>query len=510
LRSAGDNKEASNLDQRGKLTTETSPRCVPVLLCGYLFEMMKLFLILLIVTNSLQDIVHQTNDDSSSSSKIKSSSKSMKKNYNHTSRHLMEELQYIGNVVTLAGVTESSGSTNGLGTNAEFNLPVGVSISPDAVYALVADHQNSLIRQIIISTASVTTLAGLAGSTGSTNGLGTIARFHRPYDVFIFPDGVSALVADRDNHLIRRIIITTASVTTLAGLTGSAGSTNGLGTNARFSSPRGIAISPDGVYALVAGRVNHFIRQIIISTASVTTLAGLEGSFGSTNGVGTNARFNAPYGVSISPDGVYALVADRDNHLIRQIIISTASVTTLAGLEGSFGSTNGLGTNALLSNPCRVCISPDGIYALVADNDYIRQIIISTVFVTTLAGFPESAGSTNGLGTNALFRTPNGVTISPDGVYALVADYGNYLIRQIRITLQSPSIVPSTAPSSHPSSPLPTMFSFGVKIGDEGILSSGKSILVDYIRDLRRGETLQSLSLFPSFLLCSRNDDSHI
>jgi DNA-binding beta-propeller fold protein YncE len=152
------------------------------------------------------------------------------------------------------------------------------------------------------------------------------------------------LVADRDNHLIRRIDIATASVSTLAGTPGSSGSTNGVGTSSQFSNPSGVAISADGTYALVADLSNHLIRRINIATASVSTLAGTSGSSGSTNGVGTSSQFRNPSGVAISADGTYALVADLSNHLIRRIDMTTASVSTLAGTSGSFGSTNGVGT----------------------------------------------------------------------------------------------------------------------------------------------------------------------
>jgi DNA-binding beta-propeller fold protein YncE len=211
------------------------------------------------------------------------------------------------------------------------------------------------------------------------------------------------------------------------------------------------------------------------------------------NGVGTIAQFNRPFGVSISLDGVYALVADQFNSLIRHIIISTASVTTLAGVTGSAGPTNGVGTIARFNYPFGVSISPDGVYALVADysNHFIRHIVISTASVTTFAG--GSAGSTNGVGTIARFRNPAGVSISQNGVNALVADRGNHLIRYVAISTTTSSVFPSPAPSfsptSLPSVPPITRFSLGVKIGDEGILSPDKAILVDYLQDSRRGQT---------------------
>jgi len=102
-------------------------------------------------------------------------------------------------------------------------------------------------------------------------------------------------------------------VTTLAG-TGSSGSANGTGTSASFYSPS--KITTDGTNLYVADWLNHLIRKIVISTGAVTTLAGT-GSSGSANGTGTSASFYYPRG--ITTDGTNLYVADNGNHLIRKI-----------------------------------------------------------------------------------------------------------------------------------------------------------------------------------------------
>jgi sugar lactone lactonase YvrE len=351
------------------------------------------------------------------------------------------------------------------------------------------------------SEVEVSTFAGTSGSYGSTNGVGIISQFRNPRGVAISADGTYALVADTDNHLIRRIDIVTASVSTLAGTSGSYGFTNGVGIISQFNKPLGVAISADGTYALVADQENHLIRRIDIATASVSTLAGTSGSYGSTNGVGIISQFYYPTGVAISADGTYALVADTNNHLIRRITITTASVSTLAGTSGSYGSTNGVGIISQFYNPRGVAISADGTYALVADfsNHLIRRIDIATASVSTLAGTSGSYGSTNGVGIISQFRNPTGVAISADGTYALVADRDNHLIRRIG-SVVSPSSEPSVSPTSLLSILRPTLFEFGVKIGDEAILGAGKAILVDYLRDAKRGEIFPCL---PSLLLTS-------
>ena len=101
-------------------------------------------------------------------------------------------------------------------------------------------------------------------------------------------------------------------VTTIAG-TGNTGSTNGTGTSASFDNPEGI--TTDGTNLYVTNR-NHLIRKIVISTGAVTTLAGT-GSSGSANGTGTSASFNYPSG--ITTDGTNLYVADMGNNLIRKI-----------------------------------------------------------------------------------------------------------------------------------------------------------------------------------------------
>ena len=91
-------------------------------------------------------------------------------------------------------------------------------------------------------------------------------------------------------------------VTTLAG-TGSSGSANGTGTSASFSNPRGI--TTDGTNLYMVDSANHMIRKIVISTSAVTTLAG--GSRGSADGTGTSASFYNPIGITTDGTNLYEI-----------------------------------------------------------------------------------------------------------------------------------------------------------------------------------------------------------
>jgi DNA-binding beta-propeller fold protein YncE len=128
-------------------------------------------------------------------------------------------------------------------------------------------------------------------------------------------------------------MLSTAQVTTLAGGS-SYGNNNGVGSNAQFRYPQAVSISPSGTFALVADSSSYQIRHIVLSTSSVSTLAG-SGVAGLANGVGTNAQFGRPSGLIISADGSVALVTDSSGsqHTIRQIDISTRSVSFVAGAQ---------------------------------------------------------------------------------------------------------------------------------------------------------------------------------
>jgi sugar lactone lactonase YvrE len=129
--------------------------------------------------------------------------------------------------------------------------------------------QGSTVRKIEIASGAVTTLAGAADAQGSMDGAGADARFYGPEG--IATDGAGNLfVADDGNNTIRQIAIATGAVTTLAGMAATWGSADGTGAMARFASPFGVV--SDGGALYVTG--DDLIRKIVIATAQVTTLAG--------------------------------------------------------------------------------------------------------------------------------------------------------------------------------------------------------------------------------------------
>ncbi|MBN2158219.1 MAG: SMP-30/gluconolactonase/LRE family protein [Spirochaetes bacterium] len=322
-------------------------------------------------------------------------------------------------VSTIAGMNNTTGSLDGIGQSAQFYSPSGLCKQGNVLF--VADSGNNTIRRFDLDTAEVTTIAGLAGSTGSTDAVGLDARFYYPNG--ITSDGSYLYVTQ--TYTIRRIDMSTGMTTTIAGLHGAAGSTDGIGQNARFSNPSGIAF--DGVNLFVTD--SNSIRKIVISTGEVTTLAGVAGSAGSTDATGLNARFSNPLALTVVGSDLY--VADTGNNTIRRIVLASGEVTTLAGLAGTSGSTNGTGQNARFYTPCG--LTNDGANLFVTDlsNQTIRKIVINTAEVTTLAGLAGFYGSTDGIGQAARFRSPYG--IATDGMNLYVTEQENFTVRRIQI-----------------------------------------------------------------------------
>jgi streptogramin lyase len=338
-----------------------------------------------------------------------------------TDNHRIRKITPAGVVTTLAGST--LGSTNGTGTNAQFNAPTGVAVdSAGNVY--VADQTNNRIRKIT-SEGVVTTLAG--STAAFANGTGTNAQFNTPYGVAVDSAG-NVYVADQSNHLIRKIgsgviqvPLNRAVVTTFAG-NGTPSAINGTGTSATFQFPTGLAV--DSVGNIYVGEQNNNRIRRITTTGVVSTLAG-SGNATFADGTGAGASFNLPYGVAVDSSGT-VYVADTDNHRIRKIT-PAGVVTTLAG-QSTTGNTDGTGTNARFFYPYGVAVDSTGnVYVGDRSNNRIRRITPAGV-VTTFAG--STAGSFDGTGTNATFRSPLGIAVDSSGnVY--VADSLNYRIRKI-------------------------------------------------------------------------------
>ena len=216
-------------------------------------------------------------------------------------------------VTTLAGATGCDASqsfgcscgnpVDGVGNKAKFYNPHGISLSPDASFALITSPQGMVIRKLVLATNNVTTIAGKAG-VGHADGY---IRIHSlPFCLYISSSLlVHSLDRTTDVYVCCRV-----------------------GLNAKFSYPYDVSISRCGQFAVIVQTGNGTdaaVRMLVLASRNVTTLAGKVGTGeGFADGKGSNARFASPRGISLSPDSTFALVADSNNKRLRKLIVGDA------------------------------------------------------------------------------------------------------------------------------------------------------------------------------------------
>jgi streptogramin lyase len=315
------------------------------------------------------------------------------------------------------------GAVDALGDEAQFNCPTGIAVGSDGTI-FVADTHNSTIRKITRD-GNVTTFAGLAGVIGSNDGMGTNAQFNGPQGIAVDNSG-NIYVADTGNSTIRKITLS-GEVTTIAGVANYPNPFDGVGTNALFNHPQALAVDSIGqIY--VADTWNYTIRKIA-TDGTATTLAGRAGYPGNLDGATNRARFQCPTGIAVDTNGT-VYVSEFSSHTVRRIT-ADGTVTTIAGRAGSWGDSDGVNDSARFYQPTAIAVDVNGnLYVVDSGNQTLRQITLSNTnwTVTTIAGISGVAGNVDGTGPTAHMNFTLGMAVGTDGLLYL-ADSGNNTIR---------------------------------------------------------------------------------
>jgi sugar lactone lactonase YvrE len=354
---------------------------------------------------------------------------------------------------TIAGSVTNYGSADGTNTDAQFEYPSGIAVDQQA-NLFVADTSNNTIRKITPTGSNwvVTTIAGfpsLGGPGGTNDGTNADARFDKPNGVAVDRAG-NLFVVDHYNQTIRKITPSGTNwiVTTIAGSPQQMGYADGTNSDARFWTPTGIAIDGQG-NLFVADTFTFTIRKIASSGTNwvVTTIAGSAYNFGFADGTNQDAQFDFPFGLCVdASNNVY--VADNGNHAIRKItpVGNDWVVTTVAGAS-IIGSANGTNSDARFFFPADITVDRAGnLYVTDQSNDTIRKIVpVGTNWlVSTIGGLPKQPGHTDGVGTDARFDWPWGITMDHNGILYVV-DWRNSTIRKGVPSYSPPSLGVSLA-----------------------------------------------------------------
>ncbi len=347
----------------------------------------------------------------------------------------------------------------GQATKAELNLPEGLAVDGHG-NLFIADSGNNVIREVNLKSGIITTLAGssmmlpnskiiigIAGYKGD-DGLAAVAELNDPIGLAL--DGTGDLfIADSGNNVIREIVPGTNGlqdgiITTYAGDynngLGGYGGDNGPATAAQLNDPQGIAIGPTG-NLFIADSGNNRVREVNKKTGIITTVAG-DGTAGSTgdtsNGVATSAELNDPIGVVVTGGGAID-IADSANNVIRQVTLTSNTITTIAGNGGSGDDGDGgPAADAQLSFPQGLVVDSAGdLFIADSENDVVREVKAGSSIITTVVGGDGGLlfSNPNGPATAATLANPDGIVVDSQGDI-FIADSGFNVVQEV---IESPS-----------------------------------------------------------------------
>jgi hypothetical protein len=273
-----------------------------------------------------------------------------------------------GNIYTIAGNsgTQTTGYSGdgGLGANAQVSIPLRMNVdASDNLY--FADAANHIIRKVMRSTGTISTVAGTPTMFGSTGdgAAATSAKLNYPTSVALDQSG-NLYIADSSNFKIRMISASTGYISTFAGTgTGGNNGDGGAPTAAQFSYPSDIVFDSKG-NLLMCDRDANVIRfianvtgtfyNVAVTAGKIYTVAGT-GAAGNTGdgGAATSAKLHGPEGIAVDKDD-NLFIGDSQNNRVREVDVSTGIITNVVGASnGSQGSTGdgGAATSAKLFNP---------------------------------------------------------------------------------------------------------------------------------------------------------------
>lgn len=369
-------------------------------------------------------------------------------------------------VSTVAGSLGIAGLRDGRAEEAQFNRPTWLDVEAGSGAVYVVDRANQRLRKILnggVTTLNVRTPwwtnpslpvnfdfggpygGGIAiepvsaGCGAGTYGPGMFISSSAHHQIaFIVDSGFEVTYADRDD----------SSPVIGAGV---AGSIEGDQLHSRFNNlgdvalswnygGRGLTYQTDALY--IADTGNHTIRRIRYRLSFefcsqpfyISTLAGMAGTAGASDGPAMTAQFNAPRGVASAPDGsVY--VADTGNHTIRRIA-SDGTVTTVAGQAGVPGNNDGPATEAHLNSPSGLDVNELGEVFIADTGNYVVRKLTTDGRLITIAGTPSVAGYTDGPARTARFSGPIGLRLAGNSLY--IADTANNAIRKLDFDAAEP------------------------------------------------------------------------
>jgi len=344
-------------------------------------------------------------------------------------------------VVAGNGLPGYSGD-GGPAAQATLNQPQGVAVDGSGnVY--IADYSNEVIRMVnssgIISTIAGTGSCTYDGDTTGAGGDGKPATQHSlcaPYQITLDSSG-NLFIADASNYRIRKLVISSDSISTVAGNGTATACANGvLATNCGFNYPNGIAVDSSGDL-FIAVTNDYIVREVVASTGKVKTIAGTLSTpgFSGDGGLATSATIYQVFGLSVDAAGANVWVADYQNMRIREFAVG-GKINTIAGSGcAGFSGDGGPATSACLYYPVSPAVDSAGnLYIADSYNQRVRKVD-STQTINTVAGNGSTNQTTlvNGTSTGITLYNPLGIVGDPSG-NIFVANENDHAVQELVIS----------------------------------------------------------------------------
>ena len=278
------------------------------------------------------------------------------------------------------------------------------------------------------ATQTVTTVLG-TGIAGYSD-----TQVNNPYGIIVGPDG-ALYFCDLDNQRIRRFDPTTKKVTTVAGNgeKGYAGD-GGPALQASLNMPHEIQFDRGG-NLYIAERDNHVIRKVEAKTGVISTVAGTGApGFSGDGGPGAKAQLRQPHSIVFDRDGTL-LICDIGNQRIRRLHLDTGVIETWAGTGQAAETPDGAPVAGTpLRGPRTMAMAPNGdLYLALREGNAILRIDARTQTLHRIAGTGEQGyAGDGGPALAAKLGGPKGLAYASGQLY--VADTENHVIRQIDLT----------------------------------------------------------------------------
>ena len=271
--------------------------------------------------------------------------------------HRVIALDKDGKPTVLAG-SGKKGSADGVGEQAEFNAPHNLAVAKDGTI-YIADTSNHRVRKLDPKTRTVTTIAGGERGYAGDGGPAKNARFDQAYHVALDAGGKNLFVCDLGNRRIRKIDLSTGTITTVAG-NGKRGvpKDGEVATMAPLVDPR-VVVADGGGRIWILERSGNALR--LVEHGRFLTVAGTgEKGFSGDGGPAVRARLDGPKYLWVDPDGD-VLIADTNNHCVRKFVRSEARIVRVAGTgKKGKGEPGGAPLDVAMNEPHGVAVGPDG------------------------------------------------------------------------------------------------------------------------------------------------------